>query len=655
MTDTLPSQWSRALILNTQPIVDCGRHPIKRVADEEVLVTADIVSDGHDIVAAELLYWFKGGEKRTTRMTPLGNDRFEARFHPDEVGTWYYWVRAWVDPFATWLELFERRVEGGSPDWEIESELKEGASLLRSAAKGAKGADKKALQRYAERFEANETEAAFEPEVSELATRYDPREGAATGTDYEATVERKLARFGAWYEFFPRSAGAPGEHGTLDDAAARLDYVKEMGFDIVYLPPIHPIGRKHRKGKDNAPEANEGEPGSPWAIGNEEGGHKTVQPELGGMAAFERFVKRAQELELEVALDIAFQCAPDHPYASEHPEWFRQRPDGSIRYAENPPKKYQDIYPINFESEDWHGLWLELRSIFEFWAERGVKTFRVDNPHTKPLAFWEWCFRTLREDYPDLIFLSEAFTRPKLMYALGKVGFSQSYTYFTWRYNKHEFQEYLHELFHTDVHNYYRPNFWPNTPDILPPYLRDKPTFQARLVLASTLTASYGIYGPVFELMENEPHPAREEYLNNEKYEIRNWNLDAPHSLKPLITRINEIRHANPALHRNRNLRFHPIDNEQLMAYSKREGDNLILVVVSFDPHHTQSGFLELPLHDLGLPYDEPYTLHDLLDGERYFWQGGRNYVELNPHRFPAHIFEVRPRAPREQDFNGYR
>ena len=428
-----------------------------------------------------------------------------------------------------------------------------------------------------------------------------------------------------------------------------------MGFDIVYLPPIHPIGRKHRKGKDNAPEAQSGEPGSPWAIGNEEGGHKTVQPELGGMEAFERFVKRAQELELEVALDVAFQCAPDHPYASEHPEWFRQRPDGSIRYAENPPKKYQDIYPINFESEDWQGLWLELRSIFEFWAERGVRTFRVDNPHTKPLAFWEWCFRTLREDYPDLIFLSEAFTRPKLMYGLGKVGFSQSYTYFTWRYNKHEFQEYLTELFHTDVHNYYRPNFWPNTPDILPPYLREQSTFQARLVLASTLSASFGIYGPVFELMENEPHPAREEYLNNEKYEIRNWNLDAPHSLKPLITRINEIRHSNPALHHNRNLRFHATDNEQLMAYSKRDGDNLILVVVSFDPYHTQSGFLELPLHELGLSYDEPYALHDLLNGERYFWQGGRNYVELNPHKFPAHIFEVRPHAPREQDFNGYR
>lgn len=642
------------MILNTQPEVDCGRHPIKRVVAEEVTVSADIVSDGHDFVAAEVRYWPKGGKPHSVSMKPLGNDRFEASFTPDSLGTWFYQVSAWVAPFATWQELFARRVEGGSPEWELDSELKEGAAILRKAAKVAKGDDRQRLLEFAKAFEGAEVEPALGADVAELARRYDPREGAAEGAELELLVERELARFGSWYEFFPRSSGKPGEYGTLDDAAARLDYVKEMGFDIVYLPPVHPIGRVHRKGKDNAPEAEESEPGSPWAIGNEQGGHKTVLPELGGMEAFERFMKRAQELGLEVALDLAYQCAPDHPYANEHPEWFRQRPDGSIRYAENPPKKYQDIYPINFESSDWQGLWVELRSVIEFWAERGVRIFRVDNPHTKPLAFWEWCFRSLRETYPDLIFLAEAFTRPKLMYALGKVGFSQSYTYFTWRYTKLEFQEYLHELFHTDVYNYYRPNFWPNTPDILPPYLRTKPTFELRLVLAATLAAAYGIYGPAFELMANEPHPAREEYKDNEKYEIKTWNLDAPHSLKPLITKINEIRRENSALHHNRNLRFQPVDNDQLMAYSKRDGDNLILVVVNFDPHHTQSGFVDLQLDELGLAHDEPYMLHDLLTDERYYWQGSRNYVELNPHQCPAHIFQLRRRVRREQDFDYY-
>ncbi|MDQ3399349.1 MAG: alpha-1,4-glucan--maltose-1-phosphate maltosyltransferase, partial [Deinococcota bacterium] len=345
---------------------------------------------------------------------------------------------------------------------------------------------------------------------------------------------------------------------------------------------------------------------------------------------------------------------PDHPYVKEHPEWFRHRPDGTIRYAENPPKKYQDIYPIDFEGEGWQALWQELRSVVVFWAERGVRTFRVDNPHTKPLAFWKWCFDSLKDSYPDLIFLSEAFTRPKLMYALGKVGFSQSYSYFTWRYTKHEFEEYLTELFHSEVREIYRPNFWPNTPDILPPYLRSKPAFVSRLVLAATLSAAYGIYGPPFELMDGEPHPLREEYKNNEKYEIRDWDLAAPHSLKGLITRINRIRKDNSALHYNWNLRFHPIDNDQLIAYSKRDGDNLILVVVNFDVNYAQSGFVELPLDDLGLAADEPYRLHDLLSGERYYWEGARNYVRLDPQVMPAHIFEVRRRLRREQDYDDY-
>jgi len=649
----LPKKWSRAIILTVRPEVDGGRWPVKRTLSEKVAVSADIVADGHDIVGAELLYGLQGGEERSVRLEFTGNDTYEGTFEVDALGVWGYRVRAWVDGFATWQAIFERRVKGGSDEAELRSELQEGASLLQKAARKAKGDDKKALQNFIKAFEAGDAEAALDKEVLRLAALYDPREGAEEGRALEVLVERPLARFSSWYEFFPRSAGRPGEHGTLDDAAARLDYVKEMGFDIVYLPPIHPIGKSYRKGKDNAPTAQEGEPGSPWAIGNEHGGHKSVEPRLGGFEAFDRFMARAKELDLEVALDLAYQCSPDHPWVKEHPEWFRQRPDGSIRYAENPPKKYQDIYPLDFESKDWKGLWTELRSVIEFWAERGVRTFRVDNPHTKALPFWGWCFSSLRETYPDLIFLSEAFTRPKQMYALAKLGFSQSYTYFTWRYNKWDFQEYLTELFQTEVLEFYRPSFWPNTPDILPSYLRSKATFQARLVMAATMSSSYGIYGPAFELMANEPHPAREENKDNEKYEIRTWNLDDPNSLKPLITQVNRIRQENPALHSNGSLRFHGVDNDQLLAYSKREGDNRLLMVVNFDENYAQPGFVNLDLGALGLPFDEPFVAEDLISGERYTWQGSHNYVRLDPHDFPAHILKLSPR-PREDSFDAY-
>ena len=653
LPDTLPKKWSRAIILRVQPEIDGGRFPIKRVSGDAVTVTADIVGDGHDVVGAELVCSSQGGQEETARMNFAGNDAYTGTFYVGDPGMWTYRVRAWVDQFGTWLELFRRRVEGGSPEWEIESELKEGASLLEKAAKKAKGDDKKRLKSYVDLFKSGEAEAALEPEVKQLAAQYDPREGAEEGRTLEIHVERKLAQFSAWYEFFPRSAGKPGEHGTLDDAAERLDYVKEMNFDIVYLPPIHPIGKSHRKGKNNAPEAEEGDVGSPYAIGNEDGGHKAVEPKLGGMEAFERFVKRAQELDLEVALDLAFNTSPDHPWVKDHPEWFRQRPDGSIRYAENPPKKYQDIYNVDFECKEWKSLWLELRSVIEFWAERGVRTFRVDNPHTKALPFWGWCFSTLREKYPDLIFLAEAFTRPKQMYALAKLGFSQSYTYFTWRYNKYEFEQYLTELFQTEVVEFYRPSFWPNTPDILPPYLRTRPVFQARLVMASMMSSSYGIYGPVFELLENEPHPAREEYIGSEKYELRTWNLDDPNSLKPLMTRINEIRHANPALHNNRSLKLHYVDNDQLLAFSKQEGDNRILVVINFDAEYAQTGFVNLDLEALGMVSGETYEVEDLIIGERYTWEGSRNFVRLDPHYFPAHVLKITPQR-REQSFDSY-
>ena len=652
LPENLPKKWSRAVILRVQPEIDGGRFPIKRTIGEAVTVTSNLVGDGHDVMGAELVYGPQSGQEESVRMAFEGNDTYTGTFHVGDPGMWTYRVRAWVDEFGTWLALFRRRVEGGSPEWEIESELKDGASLLEKCAKKAKGDDKKRLKSYIKAFESGDADAALQQEVKELAAQYDPREGAENGRTLEIHVERKLAQFSAWYEFFPRSMGKPGEHGTLDDAAEMLDYVKEMHFDIVYLPPIYPIGKSHRKGKNNAQEAEEGDVGSPWAIGNEDGGHKTVEPMLGGMEAFEWFMKRSQELGLEVALDLAYQCSPDHPYVKEHPEWFRQRPDGSIRYAENPPKKYQDIYNVDFECEDWKGLWLELRSVVEFWAEKGVRTFRVDNPHTKALPFWEWCFGTLREKYPDLIFLAEAFTRPHQMYALAKLGFSQSYTYFTWRYNKSDFEQYLGELFQTEVVDFYRPSFWPNTPDILPPYLRTRPVFQARLVMAAMMSSSYGIYGPVFELMENEPHPAREEYLGSEKYEIRNWNLGDPTSLKPLMIRINEIRHTNPALHNNRSLKFHYVDNDQLLAFSKQEGDNRILVVVNFDANYAQTGFVHLDLGALGLS-DGAYHLEDLVIGERYTWEGSRNFIRLDPHYFPAHVLKITPER-REQSFDSY-
>jgi len=641
MLKGVPDTWSSAEILGVRPAVDGGRWPIKRITGQAITVTADIVTDGHDVIGAAIQFGPKGGPLRVTRMDFVGNDTYSGTFSVGDPGLYTYQVRAWVDQFSTWRELFRRRVEGGCPAEELVSELSEGVVLLNNAAAVSGMPEAEQLARFANAFLSGDVSAALDPEVALLAARCDPREGAAAGRVFEVLVERERAQFSAWYEFFPRSAGAPGAHGTLDDAAARLSYIKAMGFDIVYLPPIHPIGHSYRKGKNNTAAAGPDDVGSPYAIGNENGGHEAVEPRLGGLAAFDRFVTRARELDLEVALDLAYNCSPDHPWVKAHPAWFRHRPDGSIRSAENPPKRYEDIYPFDFESPQWPELWVALRDIIALWAVRGVRIFRVDNPHTKALPFWEWCFGTLREQFPDLLFLAEAFTRPKQMYALAKLGFSQSYTYFTWRYTKRDFEEYLRELFQSEVAEFYRPSFWPNTPDILPPYLRRRPTFQARLVMAATMSASYGIYGPVFELMEHETHPTREEYLDNEKYELRSWELTAPHSLSALIARVNAIRVENPALHENRSLLFHFVDNEQLLAFSKQVGENRILVIINLDEEYVQTGFMQLDLTALGLPADDAYTVEDLLTGERYPWQGARNFVRLDPQTLPAHIFTI--------------
>ena len=651
------NHWSRIVLTWIEPSIDGGRWPIKRVLGEEVEVTAGLILDGHDHIEAALCYKKEDGPEQAVRMKLRHNDEYYASFLVSELGRYQYFVRAWIDHFGTWQEQFRRRVEGGDSEYEINSELKVGASILKRSADNAESKARENLLFFARSLEEGDLSSALSSDVLALARVHETRDSMVESDAYYVQVDTPLARFAAWYEFFPRSVGESTDpHATLTEAADLLPRIKKMGFDIVYLPPVHPIGITHRKGKDNAPVAKEGEPGSPWAIGSDEGGHKSIHADLGGLPAFDQFLSKANDLDLKVALDIAFQTSPDHPYVKEHPDWFLQRPDGSIRYAENPPKKYQDIYPFNFEAGDWKNLWTELKSIFEFWIDRGVTVFRVDNPHTKPFAFWEWCLNDLRSAHPDLIFLAEAFSRPKIMYTLAKLGFNNSYTYFTWRNTKTDLEEYCHELFQTDVAEFFRPNFWPNTPDILHDYLvhGGRPAHVIRLVLAATLSSAYGLYGPPFEHINNEPHPHREEYTNSEKYEIRTWNWDDPHSLQSTITRINRIRRENPALHEMRNLRFHHTDNPYILAYSKQTANNLILVVVNLDPFQTQQGWLQLPLNQFGIVHDRPYQVHDLYGGEHYFWQGEHNYVRLDPWITPVHVFRVYHHVRTEHDFPYY-
>ena len=482
-----------------------------------------------------------------------------------------------------------------------------------------------------------------EPTDPELVFQHEP--------PVSLVVERERAGFSSWYEFFPRSVG------TFKECEAHLPYVAQMGFDVVYLPPIHPIGKAFRKGANNSLTPQPDEPGSPWAIGGVEGGHKSIHPQLGTLEDFKRLVGKATALGIEIALDLAFQTSPDHPYVREHPEWFLKRPDGTIQYAENPPKKYQDIYPFYFESDAWQELWTELKSVVEFWIAQGVSIFRVDNPHTKPFGLWEWLIGEVHKEHPDIIFLAEAFTRPKVMYRLAKLGFTQSYTYFTWRNGKQELIDYFTELSRPPVADFFRPNLWPNTPDILNEYLQfgGRPAFMVRLVLAATLSANYGIYGPAFELLEHEPRePGSEEYRDSEKYQTRDWDLKRADSLRDFLARMNRIRRDHPALQRDRQLRFHDIDNDALIAYSKTtaQGDDSMLIIVNLDPHHAQSGWLKLDLSTLGVPAEEPFQAHDLLGGARFLWRGPRNYVALDPAHSPAHIFRIRRKVRTERDFD---
>ncbi len=581
-------------------------------------------------------------------MEALGNDRFGARFTVDRVGAWQYGVVCWIDHLATWRDGFLRRVD---PD-DLRMAARVGAELVAASVAGAEGAEREALAGWARslRAEADPQKLhalAMDDMLLELARRRAPRSDAARSPSFPAFVDRERARFGSWYECFPRSMAAqPGGHGTLADVERGLERIRGMGFDVLYLPPIHPIGRTQRKGRNNAPAAEPGDVGSPWAIGAREGGHTAIHPKLGTHDDFRRLVAAARERGMEIALDIAFQVAPDHPWVTQHPEWFRRRPDGSVQFAENPPKKYEDIYPIDFDTRDWRALWQTLREVVEFWIGEGVEIFRVDNPHTKPFAFWEWLIAGVRREHPRVIFLAEAFTRPRVTHRLAKLGFTQSYTYFTWRVTKSELTEYFTELARSPSREYFRPNCWPNTPDILPHHLRHAPPglFAVRLTLAATLAASYGIYGPAFELGENRPRDdVSEEYLASEKYEIKRWDVDRPASLAPFIARVNAIRHEHPALQSDWSLAFHRTDNDMLLCYSKRAGDDRILVAVNLDATAVQSGWVEVDLAALGLEDLTAYTAHDLVSGERYPWWGSRNFVMLDPRRAAAHIFAVTP------------
>jgi starch synthase (maltosyl-transferring) len=651
-TPEMPADGRRRVVIErVWPEIDCGRFAIKRVAGDRVTVEADVFADGHDQVACRVLFWHENAEPQSSPMEPLSNDSWRGEFRVDRIGRYHYTIEGWIDRFGSWRSGIEKKISAGQ---DVGVDLLTGADLIEGAARRAAGEDAQFLRDWARRFREQsgtlyDSSQVRDGELLRTMERYPDLEFASRyEKELTVVVDREKAAYSAWYEVFPRSCSPqPGRHGTFGDCEQWLPYIASMGFDVVYLPPVHPIGHAFRKGKNNSAVAQPDDVGSPWAIGSAEGGHKSVYAELGTLADFRRFVSRANEHGLEVALDIAFQGTPDHPWVREHREWFRERPDGTIQYAENPPKKYQDIYPLDFETADWRALWDELKSVFEFWIEQGVRIFRVDNPHTKPFAFWEWLIGELKESDFDVLLLAEAFTRPHVMYRLAKLGFSQSYTYFTWRNTKQELTDYFSELTETEVREYFRPNLWPNTPDILSEFLQvgGRPAFMVRLILAATLGSSYGIYGPAFELCENVPlQPGSEEYMHSEKYELKHRDLASPASLRDLISKVNAIRKHNPALHRNWNLRFHDIDNPALVCYSKATDDlsNIIVTIVNLDCFHVQTGWVNLDLASLGLDGGHAFPVHDLLGDAKYLWQGPRNYVALTPGTLPAHILRVR-------------
>jgi starch synthase (maltosyl-transferring) len=638
------------VIENVTPKLDGGRYPIKRVIGNVIEVSADIFKDGHDLIAARLVYRRPG--EASSRFAPFtyrfDPDRWHGSFKADQIGLWQYDIEAWPDRFGTWRSDLGKRLNAGQ---DVRPELLEGASILSRMAEKLTGAAKVLIADAAKRLASStlsldeRLKVAFAEDVAELVRApLFADEASRLERPLEVYVDRAEAVFSAWYELFPRSQGKdPSKHGTFADTTRRLPEIAALGFDVIYLPPIHPIGVTHRKGRNNNPTCMPGDLGSPWAIGSNEGGHTAVHPQLGTLADFEVLVASARDFGLEIALDFALQCSPDHPWVKEHPDWFFVRPDGSIRYAENPPKKYEDIYPINFWCKDRQGLWQACRDAVLFWIARGVKIFRVDNPHTKPLSFWEWLIRDVQAVHPETIFLSESFTRPKRMKSLGKLGFTQSYTYFTWKNTAWELRDYLNELAHTAMADYYRPNFFANTPDILHEFLQTggRPAFRLRLLLAGTLSPAYGIYSG-YELCENlAVHHGSEEYLDSEKYEIRVRDWNAPGNIKQDISKLNRIRREQPALHELTNLSFLKTDYDAIFAYKKSAPGNDLIVVVNLDPHAMHETTVEVPIAELGIAPDESYEMSDLLTGARYVWRGARNYVRLDPVERVGHVFKV--------------
>jgi starch synthase (maltosyl-transferring) len=677
----------RVVIEHVYPELDCGRYAVKREVGDTVQVEADIFKEGHDALSAAVWYRPEDDEAwRESRMKFWDNDRWRGSFTPDRNCRWYFTIVAWTDVFGTWQSDLRKKYDAVQ---EVLLELFEGAQLIASAAAPlADGPDRARMMEYLaevvgdeklasggliptsawETFRtdvesgshltvAERVAAALDPGLLELMERYPLREDL---TRYEhvlpVQVDRVAARFAAWYELFPRSmSDDESRHGTFDDVIAKLPYVRDMGFDVLYFPPIHPIGFKFRKGKNNTLNPGPDEPGVPYAVGSEAGGHKDVHPDLGTLQDFRRLVEAAREHGLEIALDFAIQVSPDHPYAREHPGWFYIRPDGTIMYAENPPKKYQDIYPLNFYGEDWEAQWAEWRDVILHWVEQGVNIFRVDNPHTKPVQFWQWMIREVQRQHPQVIFLSEAFTRPKMMRALAKAGFTQGYTYFTWRNFKGELTEYFTELTQGPMNEYFRGNLFPNTPDINPEFLQrgGRPAHMIRAVLATTLSSVYGMYSG-FELCEATPlAPGKEEYLDSEKYQLKAWDWDRPGNIRPLITRLNEIRRHNRALHEYDNLRFYPADNDNVLFYGKMTPDrtSMVFVAVNLDPFAAHETMLHFPLPDMGIGWHDPWEVEELLTGQRFFWHGGSQWLRLEPDA-PARVFRIRAWRSSEHGFD---
>jgi starch synthase (maltosyl-transferring) len=643
----VPATRQTVIIENVAPAVDGGRFAVKREVGARVEVSADIFKEGHDVLAAFVLYRHETESGwREAPMRFVDNDRWAGTVGLDRIGRWFFTIEAFNHAFQSWLADLVKRLDAKQ---EVTSELQEGAALVAAAAERASGAEARRLSEHATQLTRGHAAAARDPDLAALMAKHVDRSTATRAPiEYPVQVERERARFAAWYEFFPRSGTTPTRSATLKEAQAQLERAAAMGFDVVYLPPIHPIGRAHRKGRNNALTSAPGDVGSPWAIGGAEGGHDALHPELGTLQDFDDFVAHAEQLGLDVALDFAIQCSPDHPYVREHPEWFFHRPDGSIKYAENPPKKYQDVYPVNFYVDDPGPLWAEMKRLIDFWISHGVKAFRVDNPHTKPVVFWEWLIREVQREHPEIVFLSEAFTRPKMMKVLAKAGFTQSYTYFTWRNEKQELAEYLAEITSPPVAEYFRGNLWPNTPDILHATLvrGGRPAFKLRLVLAATLSSLYGIYSG-YELCENVPvAPTSEEYLNSEKYEIRVRDWEAPGNLVDFITRVNTIRRKNAALQQYRNLRFYHADSPDILWYGKAtaERDNVIFVAANLDPTVEHDSMVEVPIAELGIAPSETYKMHELISDRVYEWQGARNFVKLYPGVDPAQIFRLERR-----------